>query len=462
MTKTHHRMMLQAALALLCSIAQLLPAQAPQGQFWIVDGNNGPGTNFTTISAAIAAAMPHDRILVRPAHYVEDLVINKGITIVGWNATSYPMTVPANPFTDAVQGTVLIVDMPNDQTLVVSGICVVPHGTPGYSVGIVNSRGPVVLDRVVIEDGAVFLQDGEDVLFQDVRIRAPHAVGGTPLNGMQVLSSWVQATGLDVTGGAVGPEPAYAPQGGAALEVIYPSVVALARPRLAGGSGSGPWNTTSATPAGGPAIRVYGGIVSMIDDRTGTNYVTGGQGGERGASSAPQVASGDGGPAIALIGGAVVNKKPMPLTPGSPGANQAGGPVGSPGVGLVQVGPGLYIPISEPPALFRVVGSTAPGGTLTITFQSASPGLLCGLGACHDFDLALLFNSPSVQFSAGKPSAVDFLALGTSNALSVLETTYTLPNPIGAGAGHSGMVQGADIVGNVAFLSNPSVIVFGF
>ena len=44
----------------------------------------------------------------------------------------------------------------------------------------------------------------------------------------------------------------------------------------------------------------------------------------------------------------------------------------------------------------------------------------------------------------------------------LLQTTYTLPNPIGIAAGHSGMVQGADIVGNVAYLSNPCVIVFGF
>lgn len=462
MTKSFPCIILPATLAVACFIAAFLPAQPPQGQSWIVDGNNGPGTNFTTISAAISAAMPLDRIFVRPAYYVEDLVINKGVTIVGWNATTYPMTVPTAPFANAVEGTLLIVDMPNDQTLVVSGINVVPHGTPGYSVGIINSRGPVVLDRVVIEDGSLYLYDGEDVLLQDVRIRAPQAVAGTPLNAMQVNRSWVQATDLDAKGGDVGAEPAYSPNGGAALEVVYPSVVALARPRLAGGSGSGPWNMSASTPAGGPAIRVYGGIVSIIDDQTGTNFVTGGQGGERGASSSTSIASGDGGPAIELIGGAAVNKKPMPLNPGVAGANQAGGPLGVAGVGVVQVGPGLYIPINETPALFLVAGSTVPGGTLTITFQSASPGLLCGLGACHDFDLALLFNSPSVQFSAGKPSAVDFLAVGTSNASSVLQTTYTLPNPIGIGAGHSGMVQGADIVGNMAFLSNPSVIVFGF
>jgi hypothetical protein len=142
--------------------------------------------------------------------------------------------------------------------------------------------------------------------------------------------------------------------------------------------------------------------------------------------------------------------------------NLAGGPSGIGGLETLTTMSASYSSIADSPALFRADGSTLPGGTLTITYQSAAPGLLCGIGACWDFDLALLFNSPSVQFCAGKPSAVEFLSIGTSNAMSQLQQTILLPNPLGPDAGRSGMVQGGDVVNNVAYLSNPIIVVFGF
>jgi hypothetical protein len=444
-------------------IALCSSSRAAAQQTWIVDQNNGPGTHFTTISAGVAAAAPDDKVFVRAGLYVEDVLITKGITLVGWNATTYPMSVPANPYAAAIQGTLGIVDVDNFQTLVISGFSVVPNGPPGINVGILNSRGPIVLDRMVIEDGALWIYGGEDVILQDVRIRAAQA-GPTaaPQPGITVVGSWVQATDVDVVGGHVGVDPDLWPEGGAALEVYYPSIVALARPRLMGGSGGGPWISTGSTPAGGPAVRLVGGIVSIVDDQTNLNYLVGGQGGARGAASSPSIMSGHGGNSIEIFGGTLVNKMPMPLTPGLAGANLAGGPTGASGQPIVTASGGQYIPIADIPALFRISGSTLANGSLTFTFQSAAPGLLCGLGACDDFDLTILSLTPSVQFSAGKPSAVQFLDLGTSNAQSLLEFSVALPGSLGAQAGRSGMCQGADVVNNVAFLSNPSVIVLGY
>src|SRR5688572_12210180 len=114
-----------AAFALGLFLPSFLGAQQTF-QFWTVDANNGPGTDFTTISAAVAAAAPRDRILVREGLYVENVVVDKGVTIVGWNATTYPMTLPVDPFGSAIQGTLGVINIPNNETVVISGLSVAP------------------------------------------------------------------------------------------------------------------------------------------------------------------------------------------------------------------------------------------------------------------------------------------------------------------------------------------------
>lgn len=53
---------------------------------WIVDANNGPGTNFTDLPPAVAAAQPGDHVLVRGGRY-SHTIVSKGISITaiwGW------------------------------------------------------------------------------------------------------------------------------------------------------------------------------------------------------------------------------------------------------------------------------------------------------------------------------------------------------------------------------------------
>ncbi len=51
------------------SFALFVPAAAAQPMTWIVDQNNGPGTNFTDLPPALVAAASGDTILVRPGGY---------------------------------------------------------------------------------------------------------------------------------------------------------------------------------------------------------------------------------------------------------------------------------------------------------------------------------------------------------------------------------------------------------
>ena len=61
----------------------LLLASCLLPTIWIVDANNGPGTNFTDIPAAVAAAQSGDTILVRAGNYSPFTVSGKALTIRG-------------------------------------------------------------------------------------------------------------------------------------------------------------------------------------------------------------------------------------------------------------------------------------------------------------------------------------------------------------------------------------------
>ena len=53
---------------------------------WIVDQSNGPGANFTSLPAAVAAAASGDTLLVRPAPFLgayAPFTTDKGITVIG-------------------------------------------------------------------------------------------------------------------------------------------------------------------------------------------------------------------------------------------------------------------------------------------------------------------------------------------------------------------------------------------
>ncbi len=60
----------------------ILVAAAPGQRTWIVDINNGPGTNFTDLPPAVAVAQTNDIIIVRAGDY-SSTTITKGIRVVG-------------------------------------------------------------------------------------------------------------------------------------------------------------------------------------------------------------------------------------------------------------------------------------------------------------------------------------------------------------------------------------------
>src|SRR5436190_14794847 len=174
------------------ALAAMLTGQAA-ATTWIVDASNGPGTNFLTISAAVAAASPGDVILVRPGAYGEIVIVSKGLTIVGWNATQYPMLIPSDPFASAIWGGLGVSGLPAGQKCVISGLSVArPTIAGGTSVGILNCAGTVVLDRIIVPNGGVNITNSTDVLLESLYVR--HLQGAYPPQiGVFVDNSWVQA-----------------------------------------------------------------------------------------------------------------------------------------------------------------------------------------------------------------------------------------------------------------------------
>jgi hypothetical protein len=438
-------------------------ATAAQATTWIVDAANGPGTNFTTISAAIAAAQPGDRILVRQAFYGENVVVNKAVTIVGWNATTYPMTVPINPFQFAVWGTFGVTNIPFGQTCVISGLILArPSPNAGTTVGVLNCPGTVVLDRLIIPNGGLFIGNCTDVFLEQVQVR--HLQGELPpIPGVTITNSWVQANDLDATGGDLTTEPDFFPSAGHGLWVENNSIVALARPKLIGGFGGGPWITSASTPAGGAAIYCEtGGVVSIVDDVGSSSYLVGGQGGLRGVGSVSSIPSGNGGNAIEVVSaGTVNNKKPMPLFGGAPGLNTGGGQIGVNGAGSATSSGGTYAAIVDLPSLYRHISGSVPDGFFIFVHHAAGPGLPVAIAVMPDMQLNIY--PPSLQFAGGNPFTAIVLATGTSDALGFVAFGFGLPAAaVGPHVGASVVVQTADDVVNTLFLSNPSPWILGF
>lgn len=116
------------------AIVVLLLAAAP-AQTFVVDANNGPGTNFTSIAAAVAT-VPDGAVLdVRPGTYSTFTIAGKSVAVIGG---------PGVWIYDLV-GQVRVTALQTGQTVVLRGLEVaqgIGHGT----IVCQSSRGVIVID----------------------------------------------------------------------------------------------------------------------------------------------------------------------------------------------------------------------------------------------------------------------------------------------------------------------------
>jgi len=303
----------------------LLPASLA-AQVYIVDANNGPGTNFTDLPQAIAAVPDGATLRVRSGKYTPFTVSGKGLTVlaegtVGWKAG----------------GTVQITGTAPNQLVLLRGFEVPPQG-----VHVKQARGAVVLERWKL---GLFRVATNDVLIEhsaNVHVHECDLVTPYPMRA---------SLGRVATGAVV---------------ASVQSVVQISRSRLVGvdgRKGMGPRSETGSTG------------LSLLDSRCLliASTVAGGRGGP--GCVALAACSADGG-----IGGvgAHVTKSTLialgsPISGGQGGARDCANPhsCSCPGPG------GVGIEITD--STVTIFGATPSGGAAGGTTCAVVPGAQASL-----------------------------------------------------------------------------------
>ncbi len=188
--------------ALACLLAAAPLARATD---WIVDGSGGPGSQFTTIQAAVDAAQTGDHVLVRGGTYAGFVVDGKGIVVA---------EAPGN--TVAISGSVRVMQIPAGAGVQMIDLTVDLSGTPGLPpLEVASCTGPVVVARCILRgfDGpaptdAARVASSTRVFFHDCELAGGDAPWSFNLDrgarGLRVTSSAVEVHRSTVTGGRGG------------------------------------------------------------------------------------------------------------------------------------------------------------------------------------------------------------------------------------------------------------------
>jgi hypothetical protein len=195
-------------------------AAASAQRVWVVDWNNGPGTDFVALQPAVDAAAPGDVIQVRGAGiypfnpqdhgYPAPVIDGKGITILGEGAA-----------TTWISGTMRILNVPASQQMTVAQVrC----GTEGegalfqpVTVEVTQCRG-VVSFRSVVMAGHGFrpLTDCDLVIVSGCELR--------PVCGLRPVRSNLMLDGVMVAWDPIYQYPSPAPPWGSPLDAIRSKV----------------------------------------------------------------------------------------------------------------------------------------------------------------------------------------------------------------------------------------------
>lgn len=339
----------------------LLTSLASAQSTWIVDDTPGPGVNFTSLPAAVAAAASGDTLLVGPGTYEGFQVANKALTILGAGSTT--MIGSPAPSTPVGAPIVEVTTPPPGTTFRMSGLRIsTSTGTPSAHLQLTGNTtsGNVVLSDVTTGLPAASSGVGLSAFGIDLHLSrcafhgsgsssAPfafgtdgaHVFGGSRLvadecvfdggsaqgststiavaggHGMWVTGSKVWIWRSSVTGGDVSSVLGIGTMGGNALQVSGTSTVRVngsAADALSGGDAIASSGTggTGIVGSAGSAVAVCGPVtVSGGAQPSGSAPVISGPGISMGLPARP-VTSVTGTPAVAF-GGDLAGSSPVTL-----------------------------------------------------------------------------------------------------------------------------------------------------
>src|SRR5262245_40809408 len=244
---------------------------------WIVDASSGPGTNFTDLPAAVAAAASGDTILVRPGTYTSFQVSGKALTIRGAGLALTHVT--------GVTSSATRIDIPAGAKFVIDGLEFSPVNSPGLTEAL---RVTGVSGQLLISDSRVisaqFFPGMRGLLVQDATVVAvrchfegsshsyfDYPLPGGPDNGVEMVGGTLIATDCRMVGGSMQsshPRPGLVPGYGLFMS-------AGARATLHGCTAIGGGSNTGS--ANGSGVGVSCG--SFRAAGRATDLLSGGQGG---------------------------------------------------------------------------------------------------------------------------------------------------------------------------------------
>lgn len=252
------------ALSLVSVAMACTGAPAAQGTTWIVDRNNGPGTNFLDLPPALAAAQTFDRIIVRGGNYTGG-TIDKGIWVLAEPGASPTVVPPA-----AGQPGIRVTGIAADLHVVVAGLLPYPVVFPLFGVPaptsfleLTNCPGRVHINQSAIDmtyarpefaasPPAISITDCGHVTIHEVTVVGMTTMGGATTNVAISDSSFVGHPHIRPgPGGCLYAETAILKGSGASLT--------LSRTNVYGGGAATFFCGTSSQPA----ITAYGGRITV-------------------------------------------------------------------------------------------------------------------------------------------------------------------------------------------------------
>jgi hypothetical protein len=154
---------------------------------WIVDAKNGPGTQFTTVAAAVAAAANGDLLSIRPGHYTKTKTISKALTFQG----TAPGVRIAPVATRTSPSVIQVGAIGRGRTIAFRDVAL--------TYVILNRvAGTVVFDGVQILDpqnGGIWSQDGAVIAIRNSKI-----VGGVVASGTGAFSGRIFVVRSEIVG----------------------------------------------------------------------------------------------------------------------------------------------------------------------------------------------------------------------------------------------------------------------
>ncbi|MCA8950654.1 MAG: hypothetical protein KDE27_14225 [Planctomycetes bacterium] len=247
-------------------------------QTFVVDAANGPGTNFTSLPAAVAAVPDGAVLLVRPGSYAGFTAAQKGLVVLGE---------PGVTITDQLA----FDDLGTSQSIVLRDLHF-QGAVPGvYAlISLTTCRGPVLLDHITNTPGcsnatscnpAVYAWRCAQLVVRDCTLRGPVQVGtnhgfrsattfencsltghsipqvASPTPALSIYDGTVQIVSSALTGGGGGPNPLFGPANESGIVANYTADLRVLDSTIASG--------TAATFGGWAVAATVGQAVFRID-----------------------------------------------------------------------------------------------------------------------------------------------------------------------------------------------------